>query len=431
MRLRQYVLLLVAGICVAQEPTTAPTAPSADPKERVKAARALKDGNADSIALLQPMLSDSDRDVRLEAVRSLVNIGTPQSLEPLIAATRDNDPEIQIRAVDGLVNFYVPGYVQTGMGRFSAAVRTRFDRENRDVVDPWVNVRPEVVTAIGVLARGGGSMESRANAARAVGILRGKPAVPELIEAMQTKDTQVIYEVLIAFQKIGDQTAGPKAMTFIRDMEPRIQLAAIETVGLLRTREATTDLRRVFDDKKASVAARRAALVALAMLPDPENRPYFDRGFTDKDDRIRAAAAEGFARLNDPSDVAKLQPAFDEEKKMPARLGIAFALVALGQRSIEEFAPLTYLVHTLNSRQYRGVAEPYLLELCRQPDVRIAVYKFVANATKDEKLGLARILSQVGDYEAISQVEWISKDADPEVAAEGLKALRALRTRLN
>ena len=81
---------------------------------------------------------------------------------------------------------------------------------------------------------------------------------------------------------------------------------------------------------------------------------------------------------------------------MPARLGIAFALVALGQRSIEEFAPLTYLVHTLNSRQYRGVAEPYLLELCRQPEVRLAVYKFVANATKDEKLGLARILSQVG-----------------------------------
>ena len=138
-----------------------------------------------------------------------------------------------------------------------------------DVVDPWVNVRPEIVTAIGQLAPGGGSMESRANAARAVGILRGKPALPELIAAMQTKDTQVIYEVLIAFQKIADPSAGDKARTFIRDMEPRIQLAAIETVGLLHTREAMPDLRRVFDDKKASVAARRAALVALADAPRP------------------------------------------------------------------------------------------------------------------------------------------------------------------
>ena len=34
----------------------------------------------------------------------------------------------------------------------------------------------------------------------------------------------------------------------------------------------------------------------------------------------------------------KLQPAFDEETKMNARLGIAFALVALGQTKTEEFA---------------------------------------------------------------------------------------------
>jgi HEAT repeat protein len=212
---------------------------------------------------------------------------------------------------------------------------------------------------------------------------------------------------------------------------PRIQLAAIETVGLLRTNEAIPDLRRVFDDKKSSVAARRAALVALAMLPDPESRPFFDRGFQDKNDRIRAAAAEGYARLKDSSDVANLKPAFDSEEKMPARLGIAFALVSLGQTSIEEFAPLTYLVHTLNSRQYKGVVEPYLVELCREPQVRLAVYKFVASATKDEKLGLARILAVTGDREALAQVEWISKDSDPEVASEGLKALRALRTRLN
>ena len=41
---------------------------------------------------------------------------------------------------------------------------------------------------------------------------------------------------------------------------------------------------------------------------------------------MRAAAAEGYARLNQSSDVPKLQQAFDEEKKMPARLGAAFAL---------------------------------------------------------------------------------------------------------
>ena len=76
---------------------------------------------------------------------------------------------------------------------------------------------------------------------------------------------------------------------------------------------------------------------------------------------------------------------------MTARLGIAFALVALGDPRTEEFSPLTYLIHTLNSRQYRGIAEAYLIELGRELHVRAAIYPFIARATRDEKIGLARI----------------------------------------
>ena len=116
---------------------------------------------------------------------------------------------------------------------------------------------------------------------------------------------------------------------------------------------------------------------------------------------------------------------------MTARLAIAFALVDLGQTKTDELAPLTYLVNTFNSRQYRGIVEGYLLELARQPQIRSALYPFVAKATRDEKIGLARILAVTGDHESIAQVEWISKDSDSEVAQEGLKALKALRARLN
>ena len=101
------------------------------------------------------MLSDSDRDVRLETVRTIVTIGTQHSLDPLITATGDNDPEVQIRATDGLVNFYLPGYVVTGVARFGSAIRGRFDGENRDIIDAWITVRPDVVTAIGKLTAAG------------------------------------------------------------------------------------------------------------------------------------------------------------------------------------------------------------------------------------------------------------------------------------
>src|SRR5436190_1245167 len=150
---------------------------SPDPKDRAKAVRAMRDGGSTAISGLIPLLSDSDRDVRLETVRTIVTIGTQHSLDPLITATGDNDPEVQIRATDGLVNFYLPGYVVTGVARFGSAIRGRFDGENRDIIDAWITVRPEVVTAIGKLTRSGASMESRANAARAAGILRAKAAV--------------------------------------------------------------------------------------------------------------------------------------------------------------------------------------------------------------------------------------------------------------
>ena len=57
------------------------------------------------------------------------------------------------------------------------------------MIDPYVTVRPDVIAALGKLVRGGGSMEARANAARAVGILRGKAAVPDLVEALRTPRT--------------------------------------------------------------------------------------------------------------------------------------------------------------------------------------------------------------------------------------------------
>lgn len=422
----RYALLLLTAIAVFGQDLQSP-----DPKERAKAARSYRQGGADGIATLSPLLKDADREVRLEAVRSIVTIGTQHSLDPLIEATRDNDPDIQISATDGMVNFYLPGYVPSGMiAKLGSSIRTRFDRENRDVIDPWINVRPDVVEAIGKLARSGSSMESRANAARAAGILRGKAAVPDLLESLQTKDTAVLYEALIALQKIGDQSAGPRVRALLRDLVERVQIAAIETVGLLRTKEAVPDLQKVFDSSK-SVRVRRAALTSLAMLPDPDSRPAFERGFADKDDKVRAAAAEGFARLNQTSDVAKLQKAFEEETKMSARLGDAFALVALGELKTEELSPLTYLVNTLNSRGYKGVVEGYLTELARRPEVRTRLHGYVAKATKDEKIGLARILAVAGDQESIAQIEWISKDADTEVAQEGLRALKALRARLN
>src|SRR6267142_2800791 len=262
---------------------------------RPKDVRELAKGGSNAIPQLQALLKNADLSIRIEAVKSIVDIGTQRSLDPLIEATSDSDAEIQIRATDGLVNFYLPGYVKTGLGaslqRVGRGIRAKFTDTNDKIIDVYVQVRTEVITALGKLARGGISMESRANAARAVGILRGQAAIPDLLDAMKSKNDAVLYESLIAIQKIHDKNVAPKLRYLLNDLDEKVQLAAIETTGLLQNKDALPDLVGALNRAK-SAKVRRAALTAVAMIPDDSSRALYTRYLSDKDDAMRAAAAE-------------------------------------------------------------------------------------------------------------------------------------------
>jgi HEAT repeat protein len=400
---------------------------------RPKEVRELAKGGSNAIPQLQPLLKSPDLDIRIEAVKSIVDIGTQRSLDPLIEATGDSDPEIQIRATDGLVNFYLPGYVKTGLGaslqRVGRGIKAKFTDTNDKVIDVYVQVRPEVIEALGKLARGGVSMESRANAARAVGILRGRAAIPDLLVAMKSKNDAVLYESLIAIQKIHDKSVAPKLRYLLNDLDEKVQLAAIETTGLLQNADALPDLTGALNRAK-TVKVRRAALTAIAMLPDESSRALYTQYLRDKDDAMRAAAAEGFARLKNPADLPLIQQSYEQETKASPRLSMAFALVALGQVEVSELSPLQLLINTLNSRARQGEAEPFLIELARDAKIRASIYPALTGGTKDEKIYLARVLARSGDKDSLPALEKVSQDTDAEVAQEGLRALKNLRARL-
>ena len=120
-------------------------------------------------------------------------------------------------------------------------------------------VRPDVITALGQLARGGSSMDSRANACRAIGILRGRAALPDLIDALRSKDNNVMYESLVAMQKIRNPDAGPKITYLLRDLDDRIQTTAIETAGLLRSPDALPALRSIVGNPRNYQSRARGA----------------------------------------------------------------------------------------------------------------------------------------------------------------------------
>jgi HEAT repeat protein len=399
------------------------------PKDVREAAKA----GSTAIPKMEEYLKNPATEIRAEAVKQLTGIGTARSLDPLMQATRDNDPEIQMLATDGLVNFYSPGYVKTGIGgslqRVGTSIKGKFTDTNDLVIDAYVAVRPEVISAIARLATGGSNMESRANAAHALGILRGKAAVSELIAAVHSKDTDVIYESLVALQKIRDESAGPGIAFRLHDLDPKVQIAAIQTTGVLLNKAAVPDLIDVFN-RTHDAKVKREALTAIAMLPEETSRTFYAQYLHDKDDRLRAAAAEGYARLRNPVDVPLIEKAWQEETKPAPRLSLAFARVMSGKTELSEFSPLQYLINNLNSAAYNGVAFPFLVELARDPAVRQALYAPLGTATKDEKIGLARVLARSGDSGSLAALDKLSKDTDPAVAQEGLRALRSLQSRM-
>jgi HEAT repeat protein len=412
------VLLVVSSLARAQTP---------------KDVRAVAKQGPTAIPTVAQYLNSESIDTRIEAVKQLIALGGKDIIEPLIRATHDADPEVQIRATDGLVNFYMPGYVKQGIGssfiRAGAAVRAKFSDTNDQIIDSFVTVRPEVIAALGQLARGGASLDARANACRAIGILRGQQAVPELIETLRTKDNRVMYEALVAMQKIRDPAAGPRITYLLRDLDDKVQGAAIETAGLLRTKEALPSLRDIVNLPRNN-KSERAALSALAVMPDPQDRALLARYLTSKDDKLRAAAAEGLGRIGDSGDGALLGQTWKGEEKMLPRLAAAFGLLMEGNLSLTEDAPFRYLINTLNSSAYREVASAYLTEAARRAEVRNALYTPLEEGSRDEKIQLSRVLSASGDAGTVAHLDKISRDSDGEVAQEGLRALRSLRARL-
>jgi hypothetical protein len=103
----------------------------------------------------------------------------------------------------------------------------------------------------------------------------------------------------------------------------------------------------------------------------------------------------------------------------------------LGKTEVSEFSPLQYLLNTLNSSAWRGVARAYLIELARDPAVRRSVQDATRGGTKEEKIELARILAASGDKDTVAYLDALSHDPDTEVAEAAINASRTLKARLN
>ena len=136
------------------------------------------------------------------------------------------------------------------------------------------------------------------------------------------------------------------------------------------------------------------------------------------------------ARVGLAEDRPPIEKLFQAEKRTSLRLSLAFALAGLGDVDLATDGPLRYLSSNLSSRSWRGVAEPFLAELARRPQVRQAIHQMLKDlGDKDELMGLARVLATSGGQDSIQPLEELARHPDPEVSKEALRALRLVKSR--
>ena len=128
--------------------------------------------------------------------------------------------------------------MKTGIGGVAAQRRAPASRGRFTDTNEWSSTRtskcgPGRDSAIGRLARGGASMDARANAARAVGILRGGAAVTELVDAIIPR---IRGDLRIAGGHSEDPRSdrpAPRIAFLLHDLDSKVQIAAIQAAGLL------------------------------------------------------------------------------------------------------------------------------------------------------------------------------------------------------
>jgi HEAT repeat protein len=433
--------LLLALLAVGFEPPAlrgqAPSTPSdllvqqlksPDAGQRVRAARELgKRGDPSVVPTLAAALTDPSGKVRREVVVALASLPAPESLDALISATHDQDSKVRVLAVQGLTGYYTGEVPSTGFTGFVQRTwqhaKSRFVEENVRI-DPGVKVEPKVISALIETMNDTRAIEVSRKAAHGLGILVAEAAVPDLVKAAHSADTDLAVEALHALAKIKDKSAGPQLVDLLDSTDKEVKREAAVTLGVLRTTEALPKLQAIFESNP-DLPTREKALEGLAYLASPVSSPLFLKALYSPEKNLRTFAAEGMARSGDKSALPELERVVPAEKDAEARLAMQYAITALGKADY-----LSAVVAELGSKLRGNSAQAYLVELARDSGFLPRLYPFMNSQDSDVRRRMCAVLMSTGDATSVEHLEHLSHDPNDEVAREAVRALRAVRLRV-
>ncbi len=379
---------------------------------------------------------DDINEVRVEAMKSLGLIKDFTALADMLDALGDSSKEVRHITVRSLVALYTEHDIDfiTNHRKGWNRLNPFMDTDDHEIIEPYTTVDPSIIKALGNTARGDFDREVRLAAIRALGVLRGRDATPQLADALNA-DQNVRVDVIRALIKIGDPEAGRYLVPFFRDSNEEVRTQAMFATGMLKYRGAVQPLMSMYGrgaEPKGTIKAMKdvftgsvpprdkAALWALALMGDDRAEQIFLENIDDKDGERRRYAVEGLARIADQKYANQISRLILTEKNGDVKLAMSWALYKMGEREqIKNIAP------RLASGQ-REQAYGYLMEI----DYISDLYPYARSSNMEVRQNAIEILGKTGDKATISELEPIATTSGVETANNATLAIKRIEWRI-
>jgi HEAT repeat protein len=378
---------------------------------------------------------DEDKEVRAEAMKSLGLIKDFTALPDMLDGLKDAQKNVRSATVRSLVAMYTEHDIDfiTNHRKGFNRLNPFMDTDDYEIIEPYIAVEAPLITALGETARGDLDREVRISAIRALGVLRGRAAIPQLADALNA-DQNVRIDVIRTFIKIGDAESGRYLVPFFRDTDEKVRNQAMFATGFLKYKGAVQPLLSVYGRGPESrgtmqsvknvfspITQRdKAALVALAMIGDDRAEQVFIENLTDKDAGRRQSAVEGLARIGDQKYADQISRLVLTEKDKDVKLAQQWALYQLGQRDqIRNIVPKLYSGQ--NDQAYA-----YLMEINQVSDL----YPYTRSSNLEVRRKVIEILGKIGDKTTIAELQPVATSSGAETADTATVAIKRIEWRI-
>jgi HEAT repeat protein len=383
---------------------------------RQEAAAALgKSRRREAVTPLAALVRDPVARVRLEVVRALRALRDPSGVPALIASLGDGDREVREEAIGTLVEIYTERDRVGPVGRFLEMFSDEYDRTS---IAPYTVVEPAVEQGLG------GSLRDqdpaiREQAALALGILNARSALPALTNALRDPDAGVRGAAATAIGKVGTASDGRALIPLLADGDAEVRNRVLQAIGVLRVREAGPTLRQMYEANRRREAGVRV-LAALSRIADPAQADLFQEVVQDPDPERKRLAIEGLGRISDPPRLPAFKKDYQREKNEELRLAYSFAITLLGDRAFVDTIVLNLPSRTLGTR-----SRNYLLEM--GSEVLADLYPYLGDPDPEIRAALCDVIALIGDVDAVARLTPLINDPSPKVADRANRAVEKLR----